>query len=148
LENIASQRAGISIEQRLPTPDEHRAIAESVGWMDAFDRPSLPASLNRSLFGVVALEGGQAIGMGRLVGDGVKYFYIQDVAVLPEFRRRGIGQAIIDALLEYIRRVAPAPAFVALFATPDAMPLYARNGFAEGDLKGMFRLVQPRDKES
>jgi GNAT superfamily N-acetyltransferase len=129
------------IEGRLPTADEHRALAESVGWVHAFAWANLPGSLAASLFGVVAVTGDGVIGMGRLVGDGVMYFYIQDVAVHPDFQRHGVGQAIVEALLAHIRAVAPANAFVGLFATADAMPLYRRNGFTEGDLTGMVQVI-------
>ena len=80
--------------------------------------------------------------MGRLVGDGVMYFYVQDVAVLPDWQGRGIGQAIIESLVDQIRAMAPGGAFTGLFATPDALPLYRRNGFTEGDMTGMFQIVE------
>lgn len=131
------------IERRVATPAEHRRLAEAVGWGDGFDWSSLPASLDASLFGVVALAGDEIVGMGRLVGDGVKYFYVQDVAVDPAWQGRGVGQAIVEALLAWVGEAAPATAFVGLFATETAMPLYRRNGFGTEGLKGMARLVDP-----
>jgi hypothetical protein len=76
-------RTGIRIERRIPTPGEHRRLAEAVGWADAFDWPTLPRTLDASRFGALALAGGEVVGMGRLVGDGAKYFHVQDVAVDP-----------------------------------------------------------------
>lgn len=131
------------LERRVATPAEHRRLTEAAGWGDAFDWPTLPASLDGSLFGVVALAGDAAVGMGRLVGDGVKYFYVQDVAVDPAWQGRGIGQAIVDALLAWVGEVAPSTAFVGLFATEEAMQLYRRNGFDTEGLTGMVRLVAP-----
>ncbi|MDA1361206.1 GNAT family N-acetyltransferase [Glycomyces luteolus] len=128
---------------RLPTAAEHRRIAEAVGWAEAFDWDTLPASLDRSLAGAVALQGGHAVGMGRLVGDGVKYFYVQDLAVLPEYQGAGIGTALVQRLLDHVASTAPSTAFVGLFATDGAIPLYRRHGFAQGDMTGMFRLVEP-----
>ena len=72
----------------------------------------------------------------------MKYFYIQDVAVLPDYQGRGFGRAIVDELLSHVRGVAPASAFVGLFATDEARSLYAGKGFSEGSLRGMFRLVE------
>lgn len=131
------------LETRVPMPDEHRRLAEAVGWRDAFDWATLPASLDASLFGVVVRAGDAVVGMGRLVGDGVKYFYVQDVAFDPAWQGRGIGQAIVDALLGWIGEVAPSTAFVGLFATEAAMPLYRRNGFGTEGLKGMAQLIDP-----
>lgn len=129
---------------RLPTPDEHRRIAEAVGWADAFEWDTVPASLDRSLAGVIALDGDEVVGMGRLVGDGIKYFYVQDLAVLPAYQGAGIGAALLRRLLDDVARTAPATAFVGLFATDGAVSLYLRDGFTAGDMHGMFRLVEPK----
>ncbi|MEV0008570.1 GNAT family N-acetyltransferase [Streptomyces sp. NPDC051840] len=131
------------LTDRLPTPAEHRRLAEAVGWSHAFDVSTVPASLAGSVAGAVASAGGQVVGMGRLVGDGVKYFYVQDVAVLPAHQGTGIGKALVRHLLDHVARVAPATAFVGLFATDEALPLYEREGFTRGDMTGMFRLVEP-----
>ena len=130
---------------RLPTPAEHRRLAEAVGWTTAFDWDTMPASLAASLAGVVALDGDNAVGMGRLVGDGVKYFYVQDLAVLPAYQGAGIGTALLRRLLDHVTSTAPSTAFVGLFATDEAVSLYQRNGFTRGDMTGMFRLVEPTE---
>lgn len=72
---------------------------------------------------------GTTVGMGRVLGDGGWYFHVVDMAVLPEHQRRGLGDAILTALLERIRREAPAGAFVNLIADPPGRELYARHGF-------------------
>jgi len=41
----------VTLENRLPTPQEHRRLAEAVGWAHAFDWPSQPASLAGSTLG-------------------------------------------------------------------------------------------------
>ena len=134
------------IEHRLPTVDEHRRLAGSVGWANDFHWPSLPGSLANSLYGVVVVAGDEVAGMGRVIGDGSMYFYIQDVAVSPGFQRMGIGQAIVDALLEWVRERSPA--FVGLFATAQARELYRRNGFTDQYMTGMFRVLAPWDAAS
>lgn len=133
----------LALLDRLPSPAEHRRLAEAVGWTEAFDWDTAPASLAGSLAGAVAYDGDQAVGMGRLVGDGVKYFYIQDLAVLPEYQGRGVGTALVQRLLDHVASTAPSTAFVGLFATGGAIPLYRRHGFTPGDMTGMFRLVEP-----
>ncbi|MBT2512854.1 GNAT family N-acetyltransferase [Arthrobacter sp. ISL-30] len=96
----------------------------------------MPASLAGSLAGVVAMDGDQVIGMGRLVGDGVKYFYVQDLAVLPSCQGQGVGRALLNRLMGHVARTAPASAFVGLFAAEAALPLYQRAGFTMGDMTG------------
>ncbi|WP_198023026.1 hypothetical protein [Paenibacillus zanthoxyli] len=71
------------IIERLPTVTEHNSLWQSVGWGEV-DAEMTKRSIADSVHGVVAVCNGRIIGMGRTVGDGAMYFYIQDVAVLPE----------------------------------------------------------------
>ena len=143
---MTGESPDIVLEHRIPSPEEHRRLAVRVGWEHGFHWPSLPASISASLAGVVAVDGEQVVGMGRLVGDGVMYFYIQDVAVSPRFQRMGIGQAIVEALLAWVE--ARSPAVVGLFATPEAGELNRRHGFSDRDMTGMMRVVRPHDDHS
>jgi len=74
---------------------------------------------------------GDTVGMGRVLGDGGWYFHIVDMAVLPEHQRRGLGDAILAALLDRIRRQAPPGAYVTLLADPPGQRLYGKYGFIE-----------------
>ncbi|MFE6994346.1 GNAT family N-acetyltransferase [Microbacterium sp. NPDC057659] len=130
------------IINRVPTAAEHRAIAVQVGWEHAFDWDTLDDSLAGSQLGVTALIDDLPVGMGRVVGDGVKYFYVQDLAVAPGQQRTGLGTVLLQNLLDQIAGMAPSTAFVGLFATPEGDALYRANGFSGGDMTGMFRLVE------
>lgn len=133
----------VRFETRLPTLDEHRALAESVGWHDHFDWNSIEASLAGSSFGVVAVKDDETVGMGRIVGDGVHYFYIQDVIVHPDHSDDGLGSRIVEHLLDWIAAIAPSEAFVGLFASPEAVDLYREFQFTTTDMTGMHRFVNP-----
>jgi len=133
----------VSFEHRLPSTDEHGALAASVGWSDHFDDSSIGQSLAGSTFGVVAIVDGLAVGMGRVVGDGIHYFYLQDVIVRPEHADDGLGSQIVGHLLDQIAAVAPSEAFVGLFASPEAVDLYREFRFTTTDMTGMHRFVQP-----
>ena len=74
---------------------------------------------------------GEAVGMGRVIGDGGWYFHVVDMAVLPGHQRRGLGDVILTALLEQIRREAPEGAYVNLLADGPGRRLYSRHGFVE-----------------
>ena len=80
---------------------------------------------------VVHEETRTVVGMGRLLGDGGWYFHVIDMAVLPEHQRRGLGDAILTALLNRIRAVAPPGAYVNLLADLPGRSLYERHGFTE-----------------
>lgn len=80
---------------------------------------------------VVDESDGQVVGMGRLLGDGGWYFHVIDMAVLPAHQRRGLGDALLTALLDRVRDAAPPGAYVNLLADPPGRRLYERHGFAE-----------------
>jgi ribosomal protein S18 acetylase RimI-like enzyme len=79
---------------------------------------------------VVVVTTGDVVGMGRLLGDGGWYFHVVDMAVLPTHQRKGLGDAVLAALLDRIRAAAPAGAYVNLLADPPGVRLYERHGFA------------------
>jgi ribosomal protein S18 acetylase RimI-like enzyme len=73
----------------------------------------------------------EIVGMGRVIGDGGWYFHIADMAVLPRHQRKGLGDAILTALLKEIERRAPPGPYVNLVADEAGKKLYARHGFVE-----------------
>lgn len=132
-------------QTRVADPDEHRALARAVGWDDHFDWGTIPGSLDRSLTGIVVVREGAAVGMGRVVGDGERYFYLQDVIVHPDHTDEGLGSEIVARLLAWIAEHTPAEAFVGLFASEEAVSLYENAGFSTEGMTGMHRLVDPAD---
>jgi predicted GNAT family N-acyltransferase len=68
--------------------------------------------------------GGRVVGTGRLLPDG----HIGRMAVLREWRGRGVGGAILDALIA--RAGTRGMRRLVLNAQTHAVPFYARYGFA------------------
>jgi GNAT superfamily N-acetyltransferase len=92
------------------------------------------ADLERQLDGawrVVAAygPGGALVGFARAVSDGVALAYLADVFVDPAHRGRGIGRALVAAMIED----GPGANFRWLLHTADAHALYAGFGFAPPD---------------
>lgn len=128
-------------EGRPPTVAELERVAESVGWLDHFDWSTMGAGLARSLHGVVALDGDEVVGVGRLVGDGVRYAYVQDVMVRPDATDEGIATGIVERLLAWVDAQPGDAKVIGLFSSPDAVGVYESLGFtrAETDPIGMLR---------
>lgn len=103
---------------------------EAVGWTP-YAPQAAEISLRNTLHSVLAFDGDRLIGMGRVIGDGGKFFYVQDVAVLPEYQGQQIGRAIMDRLIAWIKANAPHEPFVGLFATDVAQQFYRHYGFDE-----------------
>ncbi|OXM16223.1 GNAT family N-acetyltransferase [Paenibacillus herberti] len=129
------------IIERPPTVLEHNTLWESVGW-GTIDTEMTEQSIANSVYAVVVVFDGEVIGMGRIVGDGAMYFYIQDVAVLPEHQGEGIGKMIVEQLLAYIKKCKykNGIAFVGLFASHGNDKFYESYGFKDHspEMTGMF----------
>ena len=91
-------------EQRVPAEIE----------LDDMDAPSLHA---------IAFENEKAIGTGRLLPDG----HIGRMAILKEWRRRGIGAAVLKALIDAAERRGDRE--IALSAQLHAVEFYRTHGF-------------------
>jgi len=74
---------------------------------------------------------GEAVAMGRVLGDGGWYFLVADMATLPEHQGRGIGKAVLRSLLAEIRERAEPGAYVTLTADPPGRRLYESHGFED-----------------
>jgi GNAT superfamily N-acetyltransferase len=126
----------IEIARRLPTVEEHASLFERVGW-PWYGEEGTRRALGNSLFGAVAIRGEEVVGMGRVVGDGAIFFYLQDLAVDPAVQRLGIGASIVSSLLATAREHGPTTSFVGVFATPMAVDFYERHGFRPPDLTAL-----------
>ena len=67
---------------------------------------------------------GQVIGTGRLLPDG----HIGRMAVMPSWRSRGVGSALLMQLLSEAKQLGFTE--VVLHAQVHAVPFYERHGFA------------------
>lgn len=133
-------------QHRLPTVAEFSDLFDAVGW-PRYEKASSAAALAGSLFGTVVLADAEVVAMGRVIGDGGRFFYIQDVIVRPEHQGRGIGKQIVRRLMSAIEAMAPGAAFIGVFATPEAVPLYEKLGLdsAFGGLTGMAWVKESSD---
>src|SRR5262245_4257575 len=117
------------IVARAPTLEEFERLIDAVGWARYVNMKALTKVPEKSIFGVVAVHERRVIGSGRLVGDGVRNVFVQDIVVLPEYQRRGVGTAIMDALMEWISDRTPSKTYVQLFTEKKNADFYARYGF-------------------
>ena len=110
----------MQIEHRLPTVTEYTKLRKLVGWWKT-DENATDTALKNSLFSVVAIKHGTAVGFGRIIGDGGLYFYLQDLIVHPDFQNKGLGKSLMKELIDYIKVNAKSGAFVGLTAAKGCM---------------------------
>lgn len=81
-------------------------LYRSVGWTRYTDRPQmLKQAVEHSLKVLAAYENDALLGLIRAVGDGASILYIQDLLVYPDHQHRGIGTALMTALLSIYKDV-------------------------------------------
>ena len=116
------ENPALSLEEVLP-------LYEAVGWTNYTTNPTmLQNALEHSLFLISARdEEGKLIGFLRAVGDGYSIVYIQDIIVLPEYQRKGIGTQLLRQTLEHFKEVYQ------MILTTDSelktIAFYESNGF-------------------
>ncbi len=115
------------------TAEDFIRLKVATGFMD---RPveQVKKALKNGLFNVTAMHNGEVIGMGRLVGDGAMYWYLQEIIVLPEYQGQGIGKSIVNRLIEHIESTAipGTKVEVGLTAVKGKEPFYEKLGFSLG----------------
>ena len=108
-----------------------KSLYEEAGWWSEEDNndPDLILKIIQGSFCfAVASINGALIGMGRAISDGVSDAYIQDVAVLNNFRKRGIGVLIMDELIKHLK--SKNINWISLISEPKAVSFYQRYGFS------------------
>jgi GNAT superfamily N-acetyltransferase len=131
--------------ERVATPSEYRALCTAVGWGPVINFEAATEALPNSLYGVVVVCEDRTVGMGRVVGDGVIFYYLQDIAVLPEHQGQGVGRRIVERLVGRVKADAPEKAFLGVFAAAGTERFYEGYGFRDWEvLTGMYQVVPPR----
>jgi ribosomal protein S18 acetylase RimI-like enzyme len=88
------------------------------------------------------LKTGHAVGMGRVISDGVSDGYIQDLVVLPDYREKGIGTKILSILVK--KSVESGISWLGLIAEPGTENFYLPSGFYP--MKGYTPLIFRSDE--
>lgn len=102
----------------------------SVGWTAYTDAPdTLRQGFEHSLLTLAAYENGQLVGLIRTVGDGYTIVFVQDILVFPEHQRKGIGTALLQAVLDRFSHVRQME--LATDDTPKTIAFYKSLGFCE-----------------
>jgi GNAT superfamily N-acetyltransferase len=119
------------IVERCPTAEEFAAITAAVGFKP-HDPQAVALGLAASVFAVCAVHGGDAVGCGRIVGDGALHFYLTNVMVVPAHQRQRVGSRIVAALCEMVRCVPYRNTLVEVLPLPGLVRFYEQFGFRAG----------------
>ena len=108
--------------------EEARAHAAPIRMLVFVEEQRVPAELemderDADCVHAIAFDGARAVGTGRLLPDG----HIGRMAVLQEFRGKGVGGEILERLIEAARRRGERE--IVLSAQTRAVDFYLAHGF-------------------
>ena len=106
-----------------------RLYKDAGWWKSSYDKNSdfLDGIVKDSALFIGAFSGRTQVGMGRALSDMASDAYIQDVAVLKEFRGQGIGQKIILKIIGELKKNSVD--WIGLVAQPGTSAFYKKLGF-------------------
>ena len=136
----------MEIEKRKITTAEYTRMRALVGWRQ-IDTEAAQIALKNSLFSVVALENNELIGFGRVIGDGGVYYYVQDLIVNPIYQNKGVGEALVGEIMEFIHVNTKPGSFIGLMAAKGLSEYYKKFSFEIRDLDspGMYQIVKQKN---
>lgn len=119
-----------SLKLTSPSVEGFLRLRKKVGWGE-LEANLAKKSLNNSLFHVTIYHDQQLIGLGRVVGDGAMFFYIQDVVVDPDYQNLGIGTVLMDTIEGFLRYTAQKGSTIGLLSAQGKESFYGRYGYME-----------------
>jgi GNAT superfamily N-acetyltransferase len=132
---------------RLDMDVIHGFLSTSSYWAQGRSRDRVALSIAHSMpFGLYHRQsaGETQVGFGRVLTDHVLLAYLADVFVLPAHRGQGLGQWLVQVILE-LPELRPMRRW--LLGTRDAHALYAKFGFTE-PAPGLFMEKLDPDSDS
>jgi aralkylamine N-acetyltransferase len=110
-------------------PDEMRLLLQSGDWWEEYWDDSVLCSIVEHSFAFIVAKDpdDRWIGMGRIISDGVSDAYLQDIVVLPQWREKGIGTAIVKKLMALCADAGIG--WIGIIAGPETEYFYRRFGF-------------------
>ncbi len=122
---------------------DYQALRGTTNWNPVPDL-QVQKALEHDLFSVCLFSDRKAIGMGRVIGDGAIYFYIQDLIVHPEHQGKGVGTSLMNTIESFLDHRVQGYAFVGLMAAQGVEAFYKGFGYTKraDDGPGMFKVIQ------
>ena len=117
-------------EYRNYKAEEIRQLYTEVGWTAYTENMSvLEQGYKNSLLVLAAYENDELLGIIRVVGDGFTIIFVQDILVFPREQRKGVGTALMKAVLDRYPDVRQIE--LATDNTSKTVAFYKSLGFTE-----------------
>lgn len=135
---------GYSLTHDTPTIADYCRLRAAAG-LTPFSEAAAARGLPGTICAATIRIDHETVAMGRVIGDGGLFFQVTDIAVHPAHQGRGLGKAIVAALMHTLSARLDAPAYVSLIADGKADRLYAQYGFqpVAPRSQGMAQVLDP-----
>ncbi|MDE5630231.1 MAG: GNAT family N-acetyltransferase [Bacilli bacterium] len=94
----------MTIKENYYNVEDYTELYKSVGWEPIALENAKVALLN-SVYSVSIYDGEKAIGFGRMIGDQIRFLYICDIMVRPEYQGQGVGRIIMENIINRINEI-------------------------------------------
>jgi GNAT superfamily N-acetyltransferase len=133
----------LRVKKGVISTQDYQKLRATTGW-DMFHDKVVERSLSADLFSVSIYDGEDIIGCGRVIGDGLMYFYIQDIIVSPEYQKKGIGTKIMLEIEKFLKKRTVNNSFIGLMAARGVREFYRKFGYSERspERPGMCKIVK------
>lgn len=113
-------------------------------WKESYDKSLINSMIAGSFVFAVVIDSkiDKAIGMGRVISDGISDAYIQDLIILPEYRRLGIGKKLVKTLIDCC--ISKKIVWIGLIAEPGSEEFYSDLGLKpmKGHIPMLYHLEE------
>jgi len=96
-------------------------------WYNYDNKKRLKKIIKGSHIFIMAKENKKIIAMARVISDKANDAYIQDFAVLPEYRKKGIGKKILEHIIKELKKKNFK--WLGLIADKNTINFYKKSGF-------------------
>lgn len=131
-------------KQHLDIEMIHQYLCNESYWANGIEKELVAASIENTTICFGVYEGNpdngaaKQVGFARVVSDLVRFAYLCDVFILPEFRGRGLSKWLVKVITD----LPKLKGTTFMLATRDAHSLYAQYGFKPID-RPEDRMMRP-----
>lgn len=126
-------KTDVKIEVNLLDPSRRDYCADVgklyfiAGWIDSVSATAhIKNSLKNSFCCFGAFDGDELVGFFRALSDGISDAYLLDLIVHPDYRNRGVGDALTRAIVSHLKECEID--WITCIATPEAVGIYSKIG--------------------
>lgn len=122
----------IKLIENILDVDTYLSLRSAVNWK-VLSEEQAGKALKNSLYILTVYEDDKPVGMGRIVGDGAVICYVQDLIVIPEKQKDGIGGLILNKLKEFVEKegLPGTTMMFDLMCAKGREDFYKKHGFME-----------------